>query len=221
MLDSEEKYIIFNQLANYCTEEVSRKNEKFYDEALDVYKRMLENDAYSFSENEYMQVITYRNIIYFCNTVKDDKWFEYFIDKYTDALSPEYRKDMKNFANGNLWFLRRDYERSLVCISGIINEFFLFKSDLRNILLKIYYELGYFEQAYSMIDSYKHFLAHTTEISKEYKEFYKKFVKRYLQLLKMKSGRSKELPGMMKKDLEKETKIVNKNWLLEKVLELM
>lgn len=219
MLDREEKHIIFNQLANYCTEEVSRKNQEFYEEALDVYKKMLENNAYSFSENEYMQVITYRNIIYFCNTVKDDKWFEYFVEKYTDALSPEYRHDMKNFANGNLWFLRHEYERSLVCISEIVNEFFLFKSDLRNILLKIYYELGYFEQAYSMIDSYKHFLSHTSEISGEYKEFYKNFVKRYLQLLKMKSGRSKDLPGMVRKEIEKETKIVNKNWLLEKIIE--
>jgi hypothetical protein len=35
----------------------------------------------------------------------------------------------------------------------------------------------------------------------------------------MKSGKSKDLPGMIKEEIEKETKIVNKNWLLEKVIE--
>lgn len=221
MLDREEKYIIFNQLANYCTEEVSRKNEKFYQEAMDVYKKMLEENAYSFSEKEYMQVITYRNIIYFCNTVKDDEWFEYFINKYTGALSQEYRNDMKNFAFGNLWFLRGEYEKSLVSISAIENEFFLFKSDLRNLLLKIYFELGYYEQAYSLIDAYKHFLANTKEISKEYKEYYNRFVKRYMQLLKIKSGKSRDVPGLLLKDLTKETRIVNKNWLIEKAREII
>jgi hypothetical protein len=221
MLDREEKYIIFNQLANYCTEEVSRKNEQFYKEAMDVYKKMLEENAYSFSEKEYMQVITYRNIIYYCNTVKDDEWFEYFISKYTDALSHEYRTDMKNFAFGNLWFLRREYEKSLVSISAIENEFFLFKSDLRNLLLKIFFELGYYEQAYSLIDAYKHFLSSTKEISKEYKEYYNRFVKRYMQLLKIKSGKSRDVPGLLLRELTKETRIVNKNWLIEKAEELL
>ncbi len=221
LLDREEKYIIFNHLANYCAEETSRKNSEFYAEGLDVYKNMLKHQAYSFSEKEYIQVITYRNIIYFCNTVKDDEWFEFFIENYIETLSPELRSDMKNFAYGNLYFLRGNFEKSLESISKVEHEFFLFKSDLKNILLKIYYELDYYEQAFSMIDSYKHFLSNTNEISKEYKVFYRKFVTRYLQLLKMKSGKSKDIPDYIKRELSKETKIVNKNWLLEKVSELM
>lgn len=219
-LDREERYILFNQLANYCTEEVSRKNEDFYTEALDVYKNMLAHDSYSFSEKEYMQVIAYRNIIFFCNTSKDDEWFEFFIENYGDVLSPDMRDDMKHFAYANLWFLRSEFEKSLVSLSKIENEFFLFKSDVKNLLLKIYYELEYYEQAYSMIDTYKHFLANTGEITKEYKEFYNRFVKRYIQLLRLKEGRSRELPGILRIEISRETKIVNKSWLIEKADEL-
>lgn len=220
-LDREERYIIFNQLSNYCLDEVSRKNELFFVEALDVCRKMIESRSYSFSENEFMQVMTYRNIIFLSNAVKDDKWFEYFVENHGELLSPEYREDMKNFALGNLWFLRKEFEKSLVSISKIQNEFFLFKSDLRNILLKIYYELGYYEQAYSLIDSYKHFLSGTKEISKEYKVQYEAFIKRYVQLLKIKSGKSRDLPAIIRKELSRETRIVNRNWLIEKADELI
>ena len=219
--DREERYFLFNHLATYCSDEVSRKNIEFYQEALDVYKHMLKYNAYSHSESEYMQVVTYRNIIYYCNTVKDDKWFEYFIEKYSDVITPKHREDMKNFACANLQFLRKDFEKSLTSVSLITYEFFLFKPDLKNLMLKIYYELEYFEQAYSLIDTYKHYLSGTTEISDAYKAFYRNFVNRYLGLIKIKTRTSRESPAFLKSKIEKENKIVNKVWLLEKVDDLI
>lgn len=219
--DREERYFLFNHLATYCSDEVSKKNTEFYQEALDVYKHMLKCDAYSYSESEYMQVVTYRNIIYYCNTVKDDKWFEIFIGKYSDVIAPKHREDMKNFALANLHFLRKEYEKSLMSVSLITYEFFLFKPDLKNLMLKIYYELEYYEQAYSLIDTYKHYLSGTTEISDAYKIFYKNFVNRYLDLIKIKTGTGKENPAFLSSKIEKENKIVNKIWLLEKVGELI
>lgn len=219
--DREERYFLFNHLATYCSDEVSRKNTEFYQEALDVYKHMLKYNAYSYSDSEYMQVVTYRNIIYYCNTVKDDRWFEYFIDKYYDVITPKHREDMKNFARANLHFLRKDYEKSLTSVSLISYEFFLFKPDLKNLMLKIYYELEYFEQAYSLIDTYKHYLSGTTEISDAYKTFYRNFVNRYLGLIKIKTGTSRESPAFLKSKIEKENKIVNKIWLLEKIEDLI
>ncbi|MBV6477292.1 MAG: hypothetical protein HGGPFJEG_00029 [Ignavibacteria bacterium] len=219
--DREEKYFLFNHLANYCSNEVSKRNEEFYFEALDVYKQMLKNEAYSFSESEYMQTVTYRNIIYYCNTVKDDKWFEHFIDKYSGVIAPRHREEMKNFALANLYFLRKEFENSLMSISRITYEFFLFKPDLKNLMLKVYYELEYFEQAYSLIDTYKHYLSGTKEISESYKVFYRNFVNRYLELIKIKTGTGRRQTGYLKSKIVKENKIVNKIWLLEKVEELI
>ena len=219
-LDREEKYRIFSELANYCVQKSVKKNEEFKKEGLKIYQEMMANNAYSFSENEYMLVAVFRNIIQFCISVNEIKWFEYFIENYTDCLKPEYRKDLRHYSFAHLYFMKKDFEKSLVMISEIDYEFFLFKPDFKNLMLKIYYELGHYEQAFSMVDTYRHFLANTKEISKTFKKYYNNYLSFYYILLKIRSGQSKESPLFLKSKIEKENEIINKAWLLEKVKEI-
>ena len=217
----EEKHFTFSHLENYCVSKVEERNVNFIKEGLENFKSMLENGGYSFSENEYMQILTFRNIILFWIMSEDTEWIKFFIEKYSSVLNPDYRNDMINFAMANYFFKKKDYESALSCISGKFkHEFFLFKTDVKNLLLKIYYELGNIEQAYSLVDSYKHFLSSTKEITEIYLKRYEKFLKYYFHLLRVKSGQSKEKPAFILSKIEKEDKINNKKWLLEKAAEL-
>ena len=220
MLDREERCNLFNYIATYCSLKVIKKNPDFIKEGLENYKSMVENNAYSVSENEDMQILTYRNIFLYCVNIGEIIWLKEFIEKYTDKLNPEYRDDMRNLAYANLYFVKKEFEKALVYISKINQEFFLLKTDVKTLLLFIYYELSYFEQAYSLIDTFKHFLTNTKEISDTHKEFFNNFVKYYFGILKIKSGQSKDDASFYFKKLEKEKNIVCKNWLLEKVSEL-
>jgi len=214
--DREEKYFIFSHLVNYCVQKIGKNLEDFKKEGLEVYKKMLENNAFSFSKSEHMQAMTYRNIVQFCYTVRETKWLEYFIEKYSDFLNPEQREDLRYLSYAYLYFTKNEFEKALVMVSNINHEFFLFKADLKNLTLKIYYELNYFDQAFSMVYSYKHFLKYTKEITKSFKEVYENFLNFYFDLLKIKSQQSKEGPSFIKKRIEKESKLVSKRWLLEK-----
>lgn len=217
----EEKYFTFSHIENYCVAKIEERKAEFVKEGLENYKKMFENDAYSFSENEFLQILTFRNIILFWIMSDEPEWIKSFIEKYSSVLNPEYREDMINFAMANYYFRKKDYENALKSISGKFkHEFFLFKTDVKNLMLKIYFELENIEQAYSMVDSYKHFLSSTKEISDTYIIRNEKFLKYYFDLLKIKSGQSKEKPAFIKTQIEKEDKIVNKNWLLEKAKEL-
>ena len=115
----------------------------------------------------------------------------------------------------------KKFEKALEMISGIRGEFFLFKSDLKNLSLKIYYEVGYIEQAYSLVDAHRHFLANSKEISAFHKDAGNKFLKYYNTLLKIKCNQCKEDPGLIKSKLIKEEKIASKVWLIEKADELI
>lgn len=217
----EENHFIFSHLENYCVRKVQGRNEKFIKEGLEIYKSMLENNAFSFSENEYMQVLSFRNIILFCNMSGDYEWIKEFIEKYSFALSPEYREDMKNFAMANYYFKMKDFGNALSYISKRFrHEFFLFKTDVKNLMLQICFELDNIEQAYSMVDSYKHFLAGTKEIAENHKVRYENFLKYYFDLLKIKSGQSKEKSTYIKSLIEKENVMILKKWLLEKAAEM-
>ena len=221
IMDREEKHNLFNYLATYCSVRVNKKDSKFIKEGLEVYKSMLENNAYSISDNENMQILTYRNIYLYCYNIEETVWFREFIEKFTDKLNSEHRDDMRNLAYAYLNIINKEFETALVYVSKINHEFFLLKTDVKNLLLFLYYELDYVDQAYSLVDSYKHFLTNTKEISDTHKELFNNFLKNYFDLLKIKSGQSKEDPSFCIKKIEKETKIVSKNWLLSKANELI
>lgn len=215
--DREEKYTIFNYLINYCTQQHTLE---FMKEAFNLYDTMLRHNAYSDSENEYMQTNTYRNIVKFCISLKETKWLEQFIKKYTDKLSPEQRKELKNLSYAHLFFIRKEFEKSLEMINEIGLNFDLSKTDIRNLQLKLYYELNHTESAFHLVIAYRKFLLLTNVVSKEYKKVFNKFIQYYLILLKIKSGTSREDPCFVKSKIEKENDIVNKQWLLEKASEM-
>jgi len=219
-LSRSEKYFVFSHLVNYCVQQFGKNFEEVKLEGLNVYKKMIENDAFSSSESEHMQTLTYRNIIQFCLTNKDAKWMEYFINEYTEKLSPEIRNDLKNFAFADLHFMEKNFDKALEFTSKINHEFFLFKMDLKNLLLNIYYELNYTEPAFSLVDSYKHFIANSKEISELHKETIKNYLKYYLIILKIKTKQSKEDIGEMKQKIKNEKKIVFRGWMLGKLEEL-
>lgn len=96
----------------------------------------------------------------------------------------------------------------------------MYKFDVKNLMLKIYYELGLYSQAYSLIDAYKHFLDDNKEHSKIHNENYRNFLTLYSKLLKMKeSGNFSELPQLLKQ-IRNTQSLASRIWILEKIDEI-
>ncbi len=218
-LDREEKHYVFEYLINFCVQNFLKA--EFKKEALEVSKKMLENNAHSNFETEYMDAMTFRNIVFFSITLRDGKYLEKFINEYSYLLRQELQEDLKNFSYSQLYYMNGEYEKSLESCSKINHEFFIFKTDSKNLLLINYYELDYIESAFSMVDSYRHFLSNSREITDSFKRDYINFLNLYFDLLKIKSGQSKEEPSFIKNKIMNETYIVNKKWLLTKADELI
>ncbi len=219
--DREHKHLNFSHLANYCVQNFLKNRNEFKKEGLEVYKKMMMNNAFTLSENEYIQTMTFRNIVLFCISNKDAEWLEYFLDNYSNALQPDEREDQKNYSYGQLYFLKGDFDGALDCVSRVRKEYFLFKTDLKNLLIKLYYELDHIESALSMVDSYRHFLNKNKEISENHKETFRNFLNYFYSLLKIKSLQSKEDPEFIKSQISSENRIISRHWLLEKADELI
>ena len=56
---------------------------------------MLESNSFSFSENEYLHSMTFRNIHTLCNG-RETEWLKYFIEKYSCFESCQ-QEDLKYF----------------------------------------------------------------------------------------------------------------------------
>lgn len=216
-----EKYFLFNDLVDCCIKKEALGSKEFQKEEMEIYKQMFSHNAYSANENEYLSVVLYRNILLHSLTVKDYQWLDSFIKNFTSKLRPEYRSSMMNLAFANLHFEKGESDKSLSCIRNIEFDFFLYKTDIRTLTLKIYYELNLYEAAFSLIDSFRHFLADTDEISGHIIYRHQNFLGFYNRIIKAKSSGETGDVDFILKDISSQKEIASKSWLLKKAEELL
>jgi len=96
----------------------------------------------------------------------------------------------------------------------------MFRIDLKNMMLKTYYELNLTENVLSLIDSYRHFLRTDKTISVERKSTYRSFVNITIKLLEARTTGKKSLLTYIESRLRDKKNISNRQWLNEKVSEL-
>ncbi len=205
----------------FCAEKEKFGSSDFLNEEFSLYKEMLNSDAYTWSEDDYMQVVTFRNIMIVGLTLKEYRWLEWFAGKYIDEIKPEYRENMKNLLLANISYAERKFDEALVYITKVKYDLFLYKLDVKILMLKIYFELNLYEQAYYLIDSFRHYLSNSDDLTESNKIQHTNFLNIYSKLLRAKSN---EDTGEYKNILSelKNTELVSaRNWLKEKINELI
>ncbi len=218
--DREEKFRLLSHMINICGENIAYYGDDFTKEMLDVYKIMLKNNAYSLSENEFLLNTDYRNIQSITVLFRDTDFLELMIKEYSGLLSPDNIEDNVSLSFAYLYFLKNEFVKSLLMISKIETEDFLFKIDIKKLMLMVCYELGYFDQAYSVIDSYKHFLSNSKEITEPRKLSSIDFLNAFSLLLKRKEGFRESSLTELKKRAGK-LNLFLKEWFYSKIDELL
>jgi hypothetical protein len=127
---------------------------------------------------------------------------------------------MENLAMANLLFEKGKFEEALERLSKIPYDVFIYKVDIKNLMLRIYYELNLYESAFSMINAFRNFLASSEEISGGFKTQQMNFLNFYNKLLKMKADNKNEDAGFLLKEMEKKDSLASKQWLIEKASQI-
>ncbi len=194
-----------------------------YSSLMEVYEMMLDHKIFSDNSRNFMQANIFRNIFYTAVVLKKYEWAELFIKDYNEYLIPEQRADMFNYTGAILNYERKRYSAALEQISKVNYSFFVFKFEAKTLTMKLLYELGLYEQALSLADSFSHFLSKNKIVSEIYKRQFMNFVKFSRLLIKRSNGTGRTSlmeAGGLKKDIADTKDIINKNWLLEKAEEL-
>jgi hypothetical protein len=213
-----ERQGLFIDLTHYCVIQKDEKGNTHYErEQFDIYKKIVENFSAS---TDYFNIVLYRSIVITAINLEELDWLENFMNEYTQTLKPEYRSNMENLVKANLNFARNNFSESLECLSKISYDIFLYKLDVKNLLLKNYYELDLFEQAYSLIDAYKHFLSGTKEYGALQKSYYTGFVNVYNKLIKTKESGKYDSVNEILTNPEFKDGLPAYKWLKEKAEEL-
>ena len=210
-------YTVFEAI---CTLKTERGDFSVQKELFETYKYMLQKKLFSFTEGGEFIVKLFRNFILIGIQLREFKWLENFIAQYSKTLPADSRDNMIHLSEAMLLFEKKEFEKSLSILSKINYEIFHFKIDIKNLQLKIYYELNLFNEAYSLIDSYKRFITGNKFVSERYKTMAGNFVDYAFKLLKAKESINPEIIYSIKKELEDKRNILNSDWLVEKAGEI-
>lgn len=211
-----ENYVLWNIMQTYCSAN------KLNEEHIYLYDYILKNNIYKKSESEDFHIILFRNIVLELAVLSRYEELEKFIERYYGELHKEHRESMYHYSYAHLHFGKGNYENALEYTSKINYDVFVFKIDARLLLFKIFFELSYFEQAYSLVDSTTHFLRSTNEFSELQKSFYLDIIKNFNELLKFKTSKQPDRDALS--FFEKKVKEARHNsqipWMLRKIEEM-
>jgi hypothetical protein len=220
-INREACYNMYLALLNYNgRKHWSDKSNIYRRESLDIYKDMIARGYHTWSEGEYMTVIIFRSILTLCSLLKDIEWMEYFVANYVDKLAPEQRQNMYYYSHAKLNFAKREYFASLENISKVDLNLFTFKFDIKTLMLQLYYELGYFEESFAMMDSFKHFLSNNKNVSPVFREWNLNFLNLYNVIMNQKSGKKNVDLDVLKRKIINTPNSASQPWLIDKVEEL-
>ena len=131
-------------------------------------------------------------------------------------MNREVREDTYNYCLANILFSKKKFSSSLEAISKINFSFPLHKYLVKNLTLKIYFELNEADSIFSLIDSYKHILKRDKSVPQNVRMLITNFANFIREMIRIKNGEKKleDIEVRIKKSVTAE-----KLWLLSKVSE--
>ncbi len=214
---------LYGKLASYCIMKNSQNEKDPHDfeyELFDIYKEIVSNKYYVTHSNSYIPVDLFRNIILQSIKVKELSWMEDFIQNNGRMLHPNRMNDIMSYSYAMLNFHRNVFDRSLEFLSRIKEEEFVFRMDVRNLYLMNYFELRQYDTALSLIKAHKKFIKENKIVNDETRIHVGNFLKFMQKLVNFQSTDTKTDLKILKLQLERSSRISNRQWLLGKVEEL-
>lgn len=202
---------VYIAMLNFCVSQANLGNPQFASEELQIYKNMIEDNF--LLDNNRMQAVFYKNIVFCAVDAGDLKFAEEFKDEYAKYLFISEKNHLIEFCNANIAFAKKDYPAALEMLAKINFTLVHQRFSLRSLYLKIFYESEMYEQALMHIDSYKQTLKREKILSPEILKLYDSFTRLYNKLLKIKLSPNKDEARMLLNNIKK-TDTVVKTWLI-------
>lgn len=216
--DSNHGTRVINSLLNFgLSRIIHKKDSSYYAELFKLYKLALEYGNLLSFHNKFMNLVTYRNILFTSTAAGQFKWTEKFITDFLPKVNDDNRETLLHFSFAVLNFEKKNFPASLEELSKIKFDHIVFKLDTKNLLLKNYYELGHIESAYSLVDSYKHMLSGNINLSDGVKKLHSDFITYYQKMLNLVSKKEEYSIKKLWDEVTADEGAISRDWLLEKI----
>lgn len=214
------KISILHLMINYC---INKRNEgvfKFNHELFRMFNEKLDQGLIPELEHGHNLFNHFRSYVSVGLSLKEYKWVEKFIAKYSDVLPIEFRDSEVTLTHSKLNFAKKKYKESLSCLDSIRTSQYMQYIDTSILKLCAYYELQDYDEAFLEMDKLNHYMRNHREVPDNFNAYTINFIKYYQMLLKLRSSGGNSISGFPKKEFESNIKISRREWLKEKLAEL-
>ncbi len=167
-LKKEEAHTLLHFMESICAQKINSGRYEYYKDLFETYELELKNNVYNPREDTQMTAMKFRNIYITALRIEKFEWAEEFINKYKTELNKDSRQSIVSLALAQLNFTKKDYEKALEHLNKVKTEQIFYKVDVKNISLTAFYELGHYESALSLIESFKKMLS-SSKLTEQYR----------------------------------------------------
>ncbi|MBK9229033.1 MAG: hypothetical protein IPL67_18720 [Ignavibacteria bacterium] len=209
---------------NFCNNLVMIGKAGYNKELFEVLKTFVYDGIYAGNKNETLNQYNYAMAVSCaCNEGEFD-WAEKFIEEFKNKLRLEFRDQYYLYARITLCMKKKDYENALGLLTGVKQINFMDKITVKRYQLMIYFESGYSDELFSMLDTFSSFKNKNKELSDQTRELIGNFIYFMKKLAELKFGENNIgdnsfLTDKLSHELEIK-KVVNKIWFREKLEEM-
>ncbi|MCB0728702.1 MAG: hypothetical protein KDD00_14665 [Ignavibacteriae bacterium] len=208
---------VFDLLGNFCLIHNRKKGTRYVKEFFELSKILL-RDKLFLTNTKVMHINTFRQITLHCYMLNEIDWCEKFVKNYSKYLAEDVRQMLVDFTMADISFRKKDFQNALFYLSNVKELKIYLKLELKEMYIKVYYELGYTEQLYYAFDSFRHYLKNAPFLP-NYILSAKNFLRYSTSLVNHKMKNDSDIE-ILRKEISGDLTVHNKNWLLEKADEL-
>lgn len=208
---------IFDSALNYCVRKSNQGNKEFNSELLNLYTNGLDQGV--LLVNGFITPTTFRNISLLGLRLGKIEWTQEFINAYADKLNPRYRENAVKFNLARISLFKKDYDALIDLLNEVEFNDLVYTLDSKLMLIIAFYELENKDLAMSSVNAFKVFLVRHKNIPDQYKLIFGNFNSYVEKLIKLEFSKLKL--AKLLTDLKAEKSIASRNWLIEKLEELL
>ncbi len=209
-------------LASYCSYKILTMPYKFRKEKFKLNKLELMHRLYSITEGGCFDDNIFMDIFQNAIAIKELRWAENFINEYYTLLDSEHKSILYYYGYAELYYNKGEFEKALGSLSRISRLPSLdYKLYIKELTIRIYYELNLPLELFNAIDSFKHFVSSNKLIANERKERFLNFARHTGTLMRLRTKNDIEGLRLFETKLNKLPGFSAKKWVLDKINDLI
>jgi len=207
---------IFAVLHSYINEKILEGDKKFLKDKGELFSNVLFQNNISLNINFVLIFLSVETFL----QLKDFNKAEKIIEKFSASLPVNLKKDSINLCNAAIHFYKNEFGKTLELLSRIRSNEYFFNMKIKDFQLLIYIQTKSWENALSLIKTYKVFLKKNSKLADSYKLPPLNFCKACEYLIKMEVQYNSNLELKFVKLIKNNKYIAYKWWLEKKFKEL-